>query len=36
MVLSALAVGRIDPKRGGQMLYALQIASSNLKRSYLE
>lgn len=36
MVLSALATGQIDPKRGGKMLYALQLASSDLQRTSLE
>jgi hypothetical protein len=31
MVLTALAAGRIDSKRAGRMLYALNIASSQLK-----
>ena len=36
MVVSALAAGRIHPKPAGQMIYALQIAISNLRKGSLE
>jgi hypothetical protein len=36
MVVSALAAGRIDRKPAGQMIYALQIALSNVRKSSLE
>ena len=36
MVLSGLASGQIDSKTGGRMTYALQLASSDLRRTSLE
>jgi hypothetical protein len=36
MVLSGLASGQIDTRRGGKMIYLLQLAASDLRRSSLE
>jgi hypothetical protein len=36
MVLSGLAANRIHPKTAGRMLYALQLAASDLRKGSLE
>ncbi len=36
MVLTGLAANTIHPKVGGKMVYALQQATANLRKSYLE